>query len=566
MVTASHNPKAYTGVKLVREGALALSGDAGIGEIQRADRGGPRATPPGGGERRGGRRLRRLPAPRAVVHRRRGREAAEGRRRRRQRHGGPDGRPAARAPRARPRRDLLDARRRVPRPRAEPAAAREPPASSSTGSSTRAPTSGSPGTATPTAASSSTTRASSSTATSSPRCSRAQVLAKQPGAAIVYDVRASRAVPDTVAEPAGTAYRQPGRPRLLQDRDARARRRVRRRGLRPLLLPRLLVRRLGHDPGAARPRAALELGPLALRAGRRRFASATSSPARSTPRSPTRTAKMQEIAERSLRRRDHLARRRLGRLPRLALQRPPVEHRAAAAAQPRVARLARGHGGQARRGAGPDPRVTPEEALERAARGRDPPAADPDPVRRRAGQLLPDRGRAADPRRHRPELGQVARRARAPARRPRPLDRGPRAGDPHPPAHRPPRPGRDRRLALGGRGRGDRRRSCPSSSDYDADAERDDEFAAGLMLRHGIPEELVVRAAERLARASAAGARARRSPGRCATASARARATARSRSSTGPGHSPSDTVFWDADRADPDRADHLIAAHLARTR
>ncbi len=34
MCTASHNPKAYTGVKLVREGALALSGDAGIGEIR----------------------------------------------------------------------------------------------------------------------------------------------------------------------------------------------------------------------------------------------------------------------------------------------------------------------------------------------------------------------------------------------------------------------------------------------------------------------------------------------------------------------------------------------------
>jgi phosphomannomutase len=34
MVTASHNPKAYTGVKLVREGALALSGDAGIGELK----------------------------------------------------------------------------------------------------------------------------------------------------------------------------------------------------------------------------------------------------------------------------------------------------------------------------------------------------------------------------------------------------------------------------------------------------------------------------------------------------------------------------------------------------
>ncbi len=29
MCTASHNPKAYTGAKLVREGAIALSGDSG---------------------------------------------------------------------------------------------------------------------------------------------------------------------------------------------------------------------------------------------------------------------------------------------------------------------------------------------------------------------------------------------------------------------------------------------------------------------------------------------------------------------------------------------------------
>jgi len=34
MVTASHNPKAYTGIKLVREGALALSGETGIGRIR----------------------------------------------------------------------------------------------------------------------------------------------------------------------------------------------------------------------------------------------------------------------------------------------------------------------------------------------------------------------------------------------------------------------------------------------------------------------------------------------------------------------------------------------------
>jgi phosphomannomutase len=35
MCTASHNPKAYTGAKLVRRGAIALSGDAGIAEVGR---------------------------------------------------------------------------------------------------------------------------------------------------------------------------------------------------------------------------------------------------------------------------------------------------------------------------------------------------------------------------------------------------------------------------------------------------------------------------------------------------------------------------------------------------
>ena len=48
MVTASHNPKKYTGVKLLREGALALSGDAGIQEVRaEIERGLP--DPPGGG-------------------------------------------------------------------------------------------------------------------------------------------------------------------------------------------------------------------------------------------------------------------------------------------------------------------------------------------------------------------------------------------------------------------------------------------------------------------------------------------------------------------------------------
>ena len=48
MVTASHNPKAYTGVKLVREGALALSGEAGIGDVRREIEAGLGPAPGGG--------------------------------------------------------------------------------------------------------------------------------------------------------------------------------------------------------------------------------------------------------------------------------------------------------------------------------------------------------------------------------------------------------------------------------------------------------------------------------------------------------------------------------------
>jgi phosphomannomutase len=52
MVTASHNPKAYTGVKLVREGALPLSGDAGIAEVKAEIEAGL-GEAPGGGELEG---------------------------------------------------------------------------------------------------------------------------------------------------------------------------------------------------------------------------------------------------------------------------------------------------------------------------------------------------------------------------------------------------------------------------------------------------------------------------------------------------------------------------------
>ena len=54
MCTASHNPPAYTGAKLVKRGALALSGDSGIGELRElvtAGEPGEPAAPPGSVER-----------------------------------------------------------------------------------------------------------------------------------------------------------------------------------------------------------------------------------------------------------------------------------------------------------------------------------------------------------------------------------------------------------------------------------------------------------------------------------------------------------------------------------
>ncbi len=48
MCTASHNPKAYTGAKLVEKGAVALSGDTGIGEIRELVEAGLGDAPGGG--------------------------------------------------------------------------------------------------------------------------------------------------------------------------------------------------------------------------------------------------------------------------------------------------------------------------------------------------------------------------------------------------------------------------------------------------------------------------------------------------------------------------------------
>ena len=349
MVTASHNPKAYTGVKLVREGALALSGDTGITAIRDLILAGLGDAPGGGGSAEDvdiaaefrERALSFIDVDAA--------EAAQGRRRRRQRDGRRDGRPAARRVPDRADRDLLGARRQLPRPRAEPAAAREPRVHHRAG-----PLRG-----------------------RRPR----HRLGRRRRPLLLHRRRGRvrrRRLPDRAARRAGAREgpgrrhplrrprqpggprhgrrprrhrpHQPGRARVHEAGDEGDRRRVRRRGLRPLLLPPVLQRRLGNDPGAARARADLEVGPQALRP-RRRAALEVLHQRRDQLRGRRPRGEDEGDRRAPSRRRGHLARRRLGRLPGLALQRPPVEHRAAAAAQPRVARLARGHGGEAGRGA-----------------------------------------------------------------------------------------------------------------------------------------------------------------------------------------------------------------------
>ena len=74
---------------------------------------------------------------------------------------------------------------------------------------------------------------------------------KDPGATILYDPRSSRAVPDMVAADGGRSDLSRVGHAFFKRRMREDGRRLRRRGLRPLLLPRLLVRGLGDDPGPA---------------------------------------------------------------------------------------------------------------------------------------------------------------------------------------------------------------------------------------------------------------------------------------------------------------------------
>jgi glyoxylase-like metal-dependent hydrolase (beta-lactamase superfamily II) len=99
---------------------------------------------------------------------------------------------------------------------------------------------------------------------------------------------------------------------------------------------------------------------------------------------------------------------------------------------------------------------------------------------------------------------------------------------------------------------------APFLERYDADAEREDEFASELMIRYGIPEELVIplRAVSRAFRGWGAPVKVTRplADGERLELSERSLEV-----QLRPGHSPSDTLLWDEERKILLCADHLLA-------
>ena len=207
MCTASHNPKQYTGAKMVEKGALALSGDRGLQDIRKLIEAGLGDAPGGGSveEVDVAARVPRAPRwrsidPSAIKPLRSSSTAATAW-------------PARWSARSSSGLGLdletllLDARRQLPRPRAQPAAARRTAEfiMDKVARDRRRPRHRLGRRRRPLLLHR-RHRAASSTATSSPRCSRSRCSRSSPGADILYDVRASRAVPDTVEAAGGTAH------------------------------------------------------------------------------------------------------------------------------------------------------------------------------------------------------------------------------------------------------------------------------------------------------------------------------------------------------------------------
>jgi len=99
---------------------------------------------------------------------------------------------------------------------------------------------------------------------------------------------------------------------------------------------------------------------------------------------------------------------------------------------------------------------------------------------------------------------------------------------------------------------------APVIEDFAAEAERDDELAEALMLRHGIPRD-VVTALRSVTRSFRAWGSSTKVNTRLADGSALEFADRTLEVLHRPGHSPSDTVFHDAERRELIGGDHLLA-------
>ena len=183
------------------------------------------------------------------------------------------------------------------------------------------------------------------------------MLEKEPGAKIIYDVRASWAVPETIERAGGV-------PLINRVGHAYIKHRMRKEDA--AFGGEVSGHYYFRDFSQADSGVVPFLLMLELISKKGRKLSEILEPFRSTyfitgelnTPVPDVALKLQELKERyAARGRDLASRRHLGRRGRLALQRPPVEHGAAAPPEPRSA-LAGADGTQARRGARAHPGVS----------------------------------------------------------------------------------------------------------------------------------------------------------------------------------------------------------------
>jgi len=179
----------------------------------------------------------------------------------------------------------------------------------------------------------------------------ASMLTKHPGETILYNLICSHVVPEVVAEMGGTALRTQVGHSIIKKVMAETGH-LRRRALGPLLLPRQLPGGLGDHHGTARARAAQPERPAALRP-----APAVQALCRlgrdqhrgGEPRCDGGRHRRGRACRRGV---DRHAGRVDRRAPRLVVQRPALQHRAAAPPErrgenPRALRGPRGGGGEA---------------------------------------------------------------------------------------------------------------------------------------------------------------------------------------------------------------------------